>query len=134
METEWLGLPLQPGPAIPAAARRAVCGFLAARGIDHDVTHDAALVVSELVTNALLHGALPVALGVGLSDGFVRIAVSDADPGGQLTVLPAGPDDAHGRGLGIVESVAESWGSVHHPRDGKTVWADVPDRRTGTPR
>jgi anti-sigma regulatory factor (Ser/Thr protein kinase) len=82
---------------------------------------DAQLVVSELVTNAVLHGAPPIVLRV-VPDGVLRIEVCDTSPG-----VPAIPDEPRldapgGRGLQITESLSRDWGVEWRP-EGKCVWA-----------
>lgn len=94
---------------------------------------DAALIVSELVTNALQ--ACPPAEAVSAlrlslsSDGSrVLIQVQDSDGYPPARTLANG-DDERGRGLLIVESISAKWG--WHPREdqrGKTVWALIEER------
>ena len=84
------------------------------------------LLVSELATNALVHGAGDVRVRVLPRDGVVRVEVDDDSP-----VLPvrrsAGPTAEGGRGLALVTALSSSWGVL--PRDmGKTVWFEVADR------
>lgn len=87
---------------------------------------DVLLVVSELVTNAITHAASAptVEVGCGGEPPRVRVAVSDNSP-----ALPARrtPSEvlAGGRGLTIVDSVADRWGVSLHRGDGKTVWAEI---------
>jgi PAS domain S-box-containing protein len=89
-----------------------------------------ALMLSELATNAVQHAAteFEVAITVGATtdgaDGarWVRVAVSDEAPGYPAPEEPAA-DAPHGRGLRIVESLADAWGiEVQRGRPGKTVW------------
>ncbi len=84
---------------------------------------DVELVVAELVTNALLHGALPVTLRLApLHDG-VRIEVEDT--GRAVPVKPQRSFDAMtGRGLELVSAVCNAWGVEPSP-NGKVVWAVV---------
>jgi PAS domain S-box-containing protein len=91
---------------------------------------DVALMLSELATNAVQHAAteFEVAITLGApSDGtdrvrWVRVAVSDEAPGYPAPEEPAA-DAPHGRGLRIVESLADAWGvEVQRGRPGKTVW------------
>ncbi len=82
------------------------------------------LVVSELVTNAVVHGRGPVQVDLDLDENRVRVAVTDTGPG---MVVMRRHDVAAlgGRGLQIIEALAISWGSTSGPDRGKTVWATV---------
>ena len=88
-----------------------------APGVDGDVV---ALLVSELVTNALLHGSGEVRLRVLPVDGGVRVEVHDAS-----RTLPSlrhpRPDEEGGRGIALVDTLATTWGADACD-DGKTVW------------
>lgn len=82
---------------------------------------DALLVVSELVTNALVHGAgAPVLhLVVGLSR--VRIEVRDSSP---RLPEPREPGPRSGWGLNVIERLSIRWGSIPQG-DGKVVWCEL---------
>ncbi|MEU2981618.1 ATP-binding protein [Streptomyces hirsutus] len=105
------------------AARRFALDTLAEwgyRGREDDVR----VCVSELVTNALLHGVPPgreLSL-VLVGDGpLVRIEVRDSGSGNP-EVRDAAVDDCGGRGLRLVMALADDFGvTPHHP--GKSVWA-----------
>jgi len=88
-----------------------------------EVRDDAALVVTELVTSALLHARPPVVLRVRVMGEGVRIEVSDGSRQVPLRV-PANMGAMTGRGLGLVSALASSWGSIPTD-DGKTVWAEL---------
>ena len=116
-------LPLGNEPSAPSTARTFVRSVLEAAGAGDDVVDTAVLVVSELVTNAVLHTDGPVAVEVRTEPGPVRIAVLDA--------APTAPSVRHysdgamtGRGLDLVDAVCTRWGVDHQTR-GKTVWAEV---------
>jgi anti-sigma regulatory factor (Ser/Thr protein kinase) len=69
---------------------------------------DAALMVSELVTNALLHGSGTISLRIDLERDALRIEVSDE---GNVALSPTPTAGAHGGwGLRIVEELADDWG------------------------
>ncbi|MGH3322428.1 MAG: ATP-binding protein [Streptosporangiaceae bacterium] len=116
-------------PSSVAVARRRLCDELFARGVTAPAVDDAALVVSELLSNALRHarplpsGAVRVAWRVG--DEEVEVAVSDG--GSPMVPTPRHPRASAlgGRGLGIVAFVAETWG-VHREQEETTVWAVLP--------
>lgn len=111
---------LAPGPAAPRAARSAVRRMLP--DADPRVVERAMLVVSELVTNAVIHADTEITLDMSVDHQHVRVLVEDGDPR-----LPVALDDsgAHGGfGLHIVERLADTWGIA--PRDnGKAVWVDL---------
>jgi len=91
---------------------------------DEHLVSTAALLVGELVTNALLHGLPPVRLRLRSAAGRLSIEVFDR---GDL--LPdrgrVGPEDESGRGLLMVEVLADGWGS-RASAPGKVVWAELP--------
>jgi anti-sigma regulatory factor (Ser/Thr protein kinase) len=126
-----LHLTLPRTAASPAHARQEASRFAA----DLDTSSDpsgtdlALLVLSELVTNAVLYGADPIQVSVTCTGGALRIEVSDGDADTSKVVAVDAPDapDAPargGRGLQIVSRLAREWGVA--VRDGgKTVWAEV---------
>lgn len=82
------------------------------------------LCASELVTNAVLHAGTTVRLSVELTDSAVRIAVQDSSPIAPQRV-PHSRSAATGRGLGLVSSLCQEWGSHPLPGIGKVVWCCV---------
>ena len=113
---------LPPEPTSPGAARRFVTDDLA--GHDGAPTDVAALLVSELVTNAVVHARTPIVVTVTATNGLVRVGVRDGSP-----TLPAlrrfDRDAAAGRGLQLVERLASRWG-IDVNDASKTVWFEVP--------
>lgn len=98
-----------------------------------DVSGTVALVVGELVANAVRHGRVPghdfrLRLVLDEAAGLVRIEVADAAAGRRPpTALPFScPDGESGRGLLLVDALAERWGWEPREAVGKTVWAEVP--------
>jgi|tagenome__1003787_1003787.scaffolds.fasta_scaffold20795672_2 anti-sigma regulatory factor (Ser/Thr protein kinase) len=86
------------------------------------------LVVSELLTNALCHGRCPCRLRVWAQSGAVRVEVDDQTPGAAAVVLgPPLADNrgSSGRGLQIVNALADRCGVIDRPPGGKTVWAEI---------
>jgi len=81
---------------------------------------DAALVISELFTNAMLHGELPVRVRADAFEGGVTLSIEDA---GSRFGGPA--PDSHG--LVLVDALARDWG-VRTTATGKVVWADIAAR------
>ncbi|WP_181871173.1 ATP-binding protein [Sphaerisporangium album] len=98
----------------------------------HPALYDVTLLVSEVVTNAVMHSESKntgtVAVAIAESHGRVRVEVIDA--GGEI-VLPAMVDSDEddrfaegGRGLMLVSLISEEWGTFRHEA-GKTVWFEV---------
>uniref|UniRef100_A0AAU2V914 ATP-binding protein n=1 Tax=Streptomyces sp. NBC_00003 TaxID=2903608 RepID=A0AAU2V914_9ACTN len=107
-------------------ARRRAAKLVTAWG-HSELAGDAALLVSELATNALLHGCLRDRLfrvRITLGPAALRIEVSD--PRGESGPSPrvAADDEQFGRGLLLVGALADRWGT--EPRTvGKTVYAEL---------
>ena len=91
-----------------------------------DRTDDIAVVLSELLTNALRHGAdqpsRPVRVALVQPAQFVLVVV--ADPGRQIPVLRE-PDylAESGRGLHVINALSDTWGCTTSTDAGKAVWA-----------
>lgn len=114
--------------AVPRA-RTFVTGALAGEACE--VVDDARLVVTELVTNASLHGEPPVMVRVRRNAGRVRVEVEDA--GQSLPLIPAHSTDAMtGRGLSLVAAIGAAWGVEAAPVGGKVVWVDLAPDRIGS--
>ncbi len=86
-----------------------------------DLTDDALLIVSELVTNAITAGSATVELSLELSADCLLLRVHDQAPGLPAMGAPA-PDAIGGRGLSIVDALSTEWG-VQQADPGKTTWA-----------
>lgn len=126
---------LRPVVGAKAAARCRAIAASELAGSPDEVIADAQLVLTELVTNARLHGAPPVLVGVTRSGAGARVEVADAGP--RPLVVPARSVDAMtGRGLAMVAAVAHTWGVESFGNSGKLVWAELrPDtsERPGAP-
>lgn len=110
-----------------ARARRHVGQMLAENGAPDELVGDAQLVVSELVTNAIIHAHPPVALDVALTPDGVRIAVTDHHPGALPELIEPASSSTDGRGMLIVERLSSRWG-VSPSDDCKVVWAELTTR------
>lgn len=113
-------------PAVPTSVRDArsmVRRELSLWGAD-DLIDDCVLVVSELVTNAVRHGGAACALRISGSGRHVYGELFD--PGaGTPAVCEAGPEATGGRGLQIVDTLADDWGVTWPPAGGKVVWFTI---------
>lgn len=92
-----------------------------------DTCDTAALVISELVTNAILHTASSrVVCELHDHDDTVRIAVRDEGCApGEPHPSPQQPEEEHGRGLLLVDALCLSWGAQEYG-PGLLVWAELP--------
>ncbi|WP_093907149.1 ATP-binding protein [Streptomyces sp. cf386] len=118
-------------PGSPAQARRLTRARLNGWSVCEDTCDTAALVVSELVTNAIVHTASEHIV-CELNDGaeLVRIAVRDEGCApGEPHPLAARPEEEHGRGLLLVDALCHAWGAQEQG-SGLVVWVDLP--RSGT--
>jgi anti-sigma regulatory factor (Ser/Thr protein kinase) len=112
-------------PGETASARRArrfVVAALEALGVD-DARETAELLVSEVVTNAVVHGGSGVRVTVESADGRVRVSVWDESPSVPVVRHPV-PEDENGRGMFLVASLATRWGVDTLP-PGKSVWFEL---------
>ncbi|MEU9322821.1 ATP-binding protein [Streptomyces canus] len=88
-------------------------------------------IVAELAANAALHGRVQgrdflLALTLDEAASTLRIAVSDTRGECRPAKRPEqGPDDESGRGLLLVDALADRWGTEPRPPSGKTVWAEI---------
>ena len=119
---EWT-FPAEPGAV--RTARAAVRGQLRGWGLD-SLGDIAALLVSELVTNALRHATGPIGVRLVRPAGLpevLLVEVSDpvSDPPRERA---ARPEDESGRGLQLVASSSRRWGS-RPGSTGKTVWFEL---------
>jgi len=106
-------------PRRVADARRLTEGTLAAWGLA-DLGHTAALLVSEVVTNAILHAHSRVVLVLRHDRDGIRVEVNDGSPV-PPRVRHFRADAGTGRGVRLLESLASRWG-IERTGGGKTVW------------
>jgi anti-sigma regulatory factor (Ser/Thr protein kinase) len=85
------------------------------------VLDEAALLVSELVTNAVQHGAPPLTTEVEcVGTQGMQIRVSDGNPTAPAVHIPS-PDAESGRGTALVDLLSDAWG-IEPTDHGKAVW------------
>jgi PAS domain S-box-containing protein len=119
-DDEGLSSRLDPVESAVAKARHLVTEYLAERGMPASLVADAALVTSELVTNAVVHGRPPLDLRARIEGHDVFIEVRDQAIYQPRKLRPDETDE-HGRGLQIVAALADRWGTRPTER-GKAVW------------
>ncbi len=107
-------------PKARAYVRRALAAADSAADVD-----TAALLVSELVTNAILHARTPLLVSVDSRGGEAHIEVHD-ESSTAPRLHPFSATSATGRGLRLLDSLAKRWGvEVDPDGNGKTVWCEV---------
>jgi serine phosphatase RsbU (regulator of sigma subunit)/anti-sigma regulatory factor (Ser/Thr protein kinase) len=107
-------------PALVGEVRAAAIRQLADWGLD-DASFAAELILSELITNAIRHGAGPIRVRL-LHDRTLICEVSDASNTAPHLRRAAATDEG-GRGLFLVAQLSESWGTRYLPQ-GKVIWAE----------
>ncbi len=124
--TEQFDQTLRPHPSSVGAARRLVRGLVTAAGRS-DIVDDAVLLVSEIVTNALIHAGSPMRVRGWYADSGIRVEVSDESPH-QPTLRDYANTAGTGRGLGLLVELVDDWG-VAPDGVGKTVWFELGGKR-----
>jgi anti-sigma regulatory factor (Ser/Thr protein kinase) len=112
-----------PNPAVLTEARAFAADRLRAMGRS-EVQDDVQLLLTELITNVIMHARTDFEVRLEPSGDGVRVEVVDGNP----TMPAAGtlaPGALSGRGLTLVDGVAKRWGAQHKKGDGKTVWFEV---------
>lgn len=109
------------GPGAPGEARRALSKWYAAT-LENEELYRAKLLVSELVTNAVLHGKGRIVLRSHVDEDRLIVEVIDEGGGFERQLRRGKFEDVGGRGLAIVDSESSRWG-IH---EGTThVWFEV---------
>jgi anti-sigma regulatory factor (Ser/Thr protein kinase) len=109
-------LPSRPSSA--RLARRLTRGALG--GCPESIVETAELLITELISNAILHASSPPVMHIDVDRGTVRISVSD-ESGNIPQVRHGELEDEGGRGLMLVQSLASSWGCTL-TSGGKQIW------------
>ncbi|MEU0205102.1 ATP-binding protein [Streptomyces canus] len=90
--------------------------------------HPAEHIVAELAVNAATHGRVPgrdFRLTLYVVGDTLRIEVTDTRGDRLPRVEPPAPEAETGRGLVLVDALADRWGVAPGPRPRKTVWAEI---------
>jgi two-component sensor histidine kinase len=104
----------------PRRARHDIAVYLDAQGLAQLVPI-AALLVSELVTNSLMHAGGAIGLRARLVQHSLHVEVDDRSP-----QLPCRHEpDLGGRGLQIVDALATEWGVIVRDEQGKATWFEL---------
>ena len=115
---------LAPTPESATVARWLVTDLLR-DAVDADVLDTAALLTTELVSNAIRHTREELALTVRLAGGRLRVGVADSSHR-RPQLVQVGRRDTSGRGLHLVAALADEWGVDPDERGlGKTVWFEL---------
>jgi PAS domain S-box-containing protein len=121
---------LPPRATSAAAARQLVSDALEATPYA-EVADSARVAVSELVTNALVHAGTEIAVQVCVDERGLLVEVQDGNP--QVPVLRhRARESGTGRGLYMVEGLADDWG-IYHRDEGKVVWFRIGPGAAGGP-
>jgi len=129
----WLHAQLPLNSAAPGVARKAAETL--ARAVSDEVLDRVRLVLSELVTNSVLHSGTReeegVQVRIELTPLIVRIEVRDRGPGFDQADLPPDPDRIGNWGLLLVQRVTDRWGLEHNNVNAMRTWAEI-DLPVGT--
>jgi anti-sigma regulatory factor (Ser/Thr protein kinase) len=110
--------------AVPAARRKVVA---LAQDLDIHLSDQAMenveLLAGEVIANAVLYTDAPCDVAVTRTGKWLRVEVTDTDPC-LPSAVEAGPDDESGRGLLLVNALADAWGTRPEPM-GKTTWFEI---------
>lgn len=116
------GAHLRAHPSSVGTARRMVRDVLT-EARREDLVETAQLLVSEVVTNALVHAGTPIDFHASVGDAGLRVEVTDGStqpPAPRTYATTAGT----GRGLRLLHQLVDDWGTLTH-QDGKTVWFEI---------
>jgi anti-sigma regulatory factor (Ser/Thr protein kinase) len=116
-----LTLTLDQSTSAPAVARHAVRRWLAAWHVSDSLLDDVTLVVSELVTNAVLYAAPPLTVVAAARDDQLRLEVHDRSP--RPPRRRSASQEVGGFGLQFVAALADDWGWTA-TSSGKVVWTE----------
>jgi anti-sigma regulatory factor (Ser/Thr protein kinase) len=116
-------------PASVAAARWRLAADLRDAGVGGPAIGDATLVLSELLSNSILHArpldGSTVRVAWSITEGWLEVWVSDGGSSTRPRAQHSSPASAGGRGLAIVDHLARDWGVALDGRQ-TTVWAVLP--------
>jgi anti-sigma regulatory factor (Ser/Thr protein kinase) len=118
-------LALEAVASSPARARQFIRDICNAAKLGTDVCETAALLTSELVTNAVKYGGSRATLEAAVPGEVLRVAITDENPALPVVGLRPALGDESGRGLKLVSALASRWGVERTPSGGKAVWFEL---------
>lgn len=116
-----------PSASVSAAAAREWARHHGCQEHALDLLDDALLLITELVTNAVLHGGPPILLAIECDDASLHVRVRDGSPA-HPTRREVGLESEGGRGMTLVELLTSTWGVAPVADDygvGKEVWFEL---------
>lgn len=113
-----IDLPSQ--PTSPGQARRFIRDLLTDWGVGDEVREDAELLVTELVTNAVIHAQSDVTVNVDRENQDLFFSVVDHGPG-EIRLRRPAPEEVTGRGLFFLDQIAPGWEVASGPHGAKSV-------------
>ncbi|MEV4936540.1 ATP-binding protein [Streptomyces zaomyceticus] len=122
------GVLLSPTARGARLARLLAVEWLRSRELPYGVAEAAAQIVAEFAANAATHGRVSgrnFRVALRISPEALRIEVTDTRGERLPRLRPASPEGDSGRGLLMVEALADRWGVELGPVPGKTVWAEL---------
>ncbi|MET0931755.1 MAG: ATP-binding protein [Aeromicrobium sp.] len=97
----------------PGIARTRLAGFLTIHRASNAVIDDALIVISEMIANAVCHGEPgqdgTIEISWSINDTLLELSVLDGGAGGSLRPIDFDEDSLSGRGLAIINRVADRW-------------------------
>lgn len=100
-------------PSTPGIARTRLAGFLTIHRASNDVIDDALIVISEMIANAVCHGEPgqdgTIEISWSIKNSLLELSVLDGGVGGSLRPIDFDEDSLSGRGLAIINRVADRW-------------------------
>lgn len=126
--THHFSVLLSPTPRGARLARLLATEWLRTWDLPYGVTEAAEHLVAELAANAATHGRITgrdFRLALLARSDSLRIEVTDTRGDDLPRHRPPAPDAESGRGLLLVEALADHWGTEPGPTPRKTVWAEL---------
>src|SRR5687767_7388577 len=116
-----------PQPSSAGRARAFAFDALDTWGVESECIETVRLLLSELVSNAIIHGGpgSDVEVRLLLRENVVRVEVDDGSSGFRRRRSIRGALDDSGRGLELVAALSKRWGVESRPNDHKVVWCEV---------